>query len=510
MSEEYDVYENDYDAMLEDDLFAIQEEYRRKCLIESLLGPMISTIAHVMVIVILAIVITDELIEPVVDLVITMEDLQPLELEEPPEVEKPDPIELQQPTDDTSPILTTVEETQPDEVLEDVTDDIPNIVDEPSSDVIVSASAFVSHAVYSGGSAGRASRLAKFGGRGGSQASLMKALRWLAKVQNPDGSWGQKANAGLTGLALLSFLAHDETPASREFGPTVKKAIMWLVNDPIEVEVYEGYCHAIKSYALAEAYGRLGISILEGKMNECIRIVIDGQQPGGSYDYCYNKDEEDQDLSLAGWNYQALKAAKIARCEEPGLKNAINKGVNWLKKQAARNTFKYKTQNNIPEGVGGKGRNTMRAIGTLCLQALGEGDTPEIKDELMAISKIDFSQLSAKNLPHGSLYCWYYATQAMFNAGGDFWAPWSNRFQRVLSALQHEDGYWLYGGRYGSTGNPLGELSVKIYATTLCALQLTVFYRYSPSSKGGIGGKSQEAAKERADLFEEEGLDLLE
>ena len=50
------------------------------------------------------------------------------------------------------------------------------------------------------------------------------------------------------------------------------------------------------------------------------------------------------------------------------------------------------------------------------------------------------------------------------------------------------------------------QLPERIYATTLCALMLTVYYRYLPSSKGARGGKKKVTKNE----IEEEGLDLLD
>ena len=54
------------------------------------------------------------------------------------------------------------------------------------------------------------------------------------KVQNPDGSWGTGAHSAFTGLALLTFLAHGETQTSKHFGVTVRKAMEWMVNSPVE------------------------------------------------------------------------------------------------------------------------------------------------------------------------------------------------------------------------------------------------------------------------------------
>jgi peptide/nickel transport system substrate-binding protein len=69
----------------------------------------------------------------------------------------------------------------------------------------------------------------KFGGSGGGVNSVNKALMWLARVQNADGSWGNQSPAH-TGMALLTFLAHGETPLSEQYGNTVQKAMKWLVD----------------------------------------------------------------------------------------------------------------------------------------------------------------------------------------------------------------------------------------------------------------------------------------
>ena len=78
------------------------------------------------------------------------------------------------------------------------------------------------------------------------QQNLLKALYWLKKVQNPDGSWakGWGRQEAMTGLALLTFLAYGETPTSKEFGTTVRKAMEWLANHKINKDAASGAtCH---------------------------------------------------------------------------------------------------------------------------------------------------------------------------------------------------------------------------------------------------------------------------
>jgi hypothetical protein len=246
----------------EENILQIQEEYRRKRLIESLIGPIVSTFFHVALIIILAIFITDKYKEDLPEIEVVMNEIEEIKIEDIPPPEEPVPQDLEK-SDTTNPVLTTVaiENVETNEqALEDTNDEAPatddNMEVEAVSDIVVSPSAFASPSVFGGRSAaGRASGVSQFGGSSAGQESLLKALWWLAKVQNPDGSWGSKSQGGLTGLALLTFLAHGETQTSKNFGNTVKKAIQWLLDDPIKKGTsHQAYDHAIKTYALSEAH----------------------------------------------------------------------------------------------------------------------------------------------------------------------------------------------------------------------------------------------------------------
>ncbi|MCH2205011.1 MAG: hypothetical protein MK132_03955 [Lentisphaerales bacterium] len=521
MSEYYE-YEEEFDeideqyVLSEDDIWAIQEVYRRKKLIDSLIGPVISTVFHVGLIIILAILITDQYKEEAPDIEIVMQEVEEVQVEEPPAIEEPEPEEVEE-AEAVSPVLTVtaLENVEAsDTALEDVNDEAPSTEDDSTidavSDVVISPSAFASPSIFGGRSAGgRASAVAKFGGSKAGQANLLKALWWLAKVQNPNGSWGEGNGdvTAITGLALLTFLAHGETQISKDFGMTVQKAMDWLAKDPVSTKSKHAYPHAIKSYAIAEAYAMTGVSMLESKMNECIRIIIDGQQEGGCFDYNYKLGNERQDLSFGGWNYQALKAAYGAGCQESGLQGAIYKGIDWLKKISADGEFCYTTSNNDPQSKKAEGRHSMRAVGVLCLQLFGEGDCHEIKDDLQKISTVDLEEYNWKKPPTESLYGWYYATQTMFQAGGPMWKNWNRKFQKVLNDNQHSEGYWPWPIKcHGVDGD---SLTGKVYATTLCALQLTVYYRYLPSGKGGLGDGGEKKV-DKPLMVEEEGLNLIE
>ena len=157
----------------------------------------------------------------------------------------------------------------------------------------------------------------------------------------------------------------------------------------------------------------------------------------------------------------------------------------------------------------------MRAVGTLCLQLFGEGRYRGIQDEIKLIGTQDIKGIDWQKAPDFSLYGWYYATQTMFQHGGSMWKNWNRKFQKTLTENQSKEGYWNYPNIHqGVAKHFAGPLGERIYATTLCGLMLTVYYRYLPSNKSvsvankNMNNKAKGAAKKP--VMEEEGLDLIE
>ena len=72
----------------------------------------------------------------------------------------------------------------------------------------------------------RMARLLETGGTPQCEDAVVKGLDWLKSTQLPDGSWSRSQNpAAMTGLALLAYLGHCETPLSENYGDNVLRAI---------------------------------------------------------------------------------------------------------------------------------------------------------------------------------------------------------------------------------------------------------------------------------------------
>jgi hypothetical protein len=348
-------------------------------------------------------------------------------------------------------------------------------------EVAMAKSPLVMKGLYSNRtSGGRKGALSAFGGTKRGEDTVMRALRWFKAKQDEDGSWAKTDSnpIAFTGLALLAFLAHGETPSSPEFGQTVEKAMKYLVSKqkPNGMIGAAGYEHAICTYALSEGFGLTKIMALKDAMDKGIAIIVDGQQPNGGYDYGYRKTER-WDLSVAGWQFQALKAAKMAGCSHSGLDDAIKKGMSFLTDIAydpGRGGFGYSSPASSP---------SMTSAGALCLQLMGKPNAPQVRTALKFIEEMQIDWAPAVPSTPGekvkagnkAVYTWYYATQAKFQKGGKDWDSWNQRFTRALVQGQIVEGplgHWE-GGDHGGA----------VYTTALCCLMLEVYYRYLPTFK---------------------------
>ncbi len=355
-------------------------------------------------------------------------------------------------------------------------------------------------------------------GAGGGDAVVMHALRWLKKVQNPDGSW-DGCRPAMTGLAILTFLAHNELPAGpeEEFGPTVEKAIKWLCEHQNGDGMFSGkdsnnYAQSIATYALCEAYSMTKNPLVKEAAERALAPIIKGQHPNGGWDYNFRQSERD-DISYMGWAAQAVKAGHTAGLQVPGLEGCysnITKGM-LVQYDAAYGGFGYTSPSH--SGLSG--------VGALCMQLVGDYGRPEVKQTMQLLSgsqfgwdKYDGPQPYTLTNGQSPIYFWYYMTQAFFQEGGSAFANWNKQFLPELIKRQvvekaaiadltgkmRDVGYWdspsasehhVDGGaqfpciRFKGGNEEAGTTTMgrRVQDTCLCALQLMVYYRFLPASQ---------------------------
>jgi hypothetical protein len=327
----------------------------------------------------------------------------------------------------------------------------------------------------------RMRRLEQSGGSEDCEKAVVAALKWLAATQNSDGSWGKEFKASMTGLALLAFLGHCETPTSGQFQPTVRKAIDYLVGlgGGGKLALTSGnpwaYEHGIATYALAEAYTMTKEDAIVPVLQRAVGVIVGGQSGEGGWVYGYKS--SDIDMSVTGWQVQALRAAQLTGLNIGGVDTAITKAAKGIQEMATDNGhFKYRHKG----GEGGAGgRKTLTGAGLLSLLYLKEGTSAEVRDGFKAL----LEAYEGDRYSSAAIYAWYYNTQACFHRGDPVWSKWRRTFQKELLKAQLPSGAWAADGGSGAASSGAAKADAEIYRTCLATLMLEVYYRYLPTGK---------------------------
>jgi hypothetical protein len=325
----------------------------------------------------------------------------------------------------------------------------------------------------------------------------------------------------MTGLALLAFLAHGEVPGrSEEFGETVRKGVEFLIANQREDGLFairdaNNYSHPIATYALCEAFGMMRNPNIRDAADKALDHIVRGQHPSGGWDYNMRQSDRD-DTSYMGWCAQALKAAQMAGFyhDPEALARASRLCVKGFKK------------NGFPDGgfgYTGPQKGGLTGVGVLCMQFHHAADDPFARNSLANVisgwrpewtgpAPGRGADHGAATPPGGNLqYYFYYATQAVFQNGGEPWKKWNDRMWPAYVAAQfvvpageagascacgaadgkclcrrlaepyvdqdgkpREIGHWVNAD--SSTDRPVMD-------TCLAALQLMVYYRYLTTFK---------------------------
>ena len=333
-------------------------------------------------------------------------------------------------------------------------------------------------------------RLAKAGGGGRETEDAVDAgLRFLASIQETDGSWrarsfpsrlkrikGHEGKLGqgrreyevaMTGLALLAFVVAGNTDQIGEHAEVVDRAARFLMSRVSDYGMFECgrdhymYRHAIATHALCELYARTADPRVGVHAQMAVDYLVYAQdKDGGGWRY---RAQERGDMSVTGWVVMALASAHKAELRVAGFRDAIR----FLNSVTYPQYFRigYTDRNN-------GATDRLGAVGTLARIFMTADTSGTItmanawrtRRNLPARGRVDF-------------YYWYYATLMMFQVGGEFWADWNAALVPALLETQDRDkgsplhGSWPPQGQNSEHGG-------RIYQTTLGVLMLTTYYRY--------------------------------
>ena len=327
-------------------------------------------------------------------------------------------------------------------------------------------------------------------------------MRWLALHQNSEGYWnadrfgagqveidengvdrkraGIKADTGLTALAVLAFLGAGYTHEEGQYADRIDRALRWLIrqqrNDGYlggdSTRYAQTYCHAMATYAMAEAYGMQSDPTIDTGLRKplqrAIRHTLSTQNPkDGGWRYVKG---QVSDMSIFGWQLMALKSAQIGGIPIP--EEAKGRMIEFLKSRSQGRHDGLASYGGWDSRQSTRVTPSMTAEALFCKQMLNiERDNPACTEAVGYLMQ---------NMPRRSelnLYYWYYGTLAMYQYGGESWRMWNESVRDLLVAEQLQTGE--NAGSWDPRG-PWGPYGGRLYSTTLSTLCLEVYYRFLP------------------------------
>ncbi len=385
-------------------------------------------------------------------------------------------------------------------------------------------------------------------GAGGSDATVMRALRWLKTVQNDDGSWPGHPVAS-TALALWCYFEHLEIPweaDDSEFGRTIVRGLEFLAGD---VDPVSGLFRSARGEPLAQPLGALALAMghqttlglsfrenggrtlptrLREAAESALRPILAGQRSDGAW----NADPIDPSPAGRGdprttfWCTLALCGGRILAHDlapfpewQQGAKDALAAFLDPAADAALR-----------PDGTA----TPVTAAVIFGLQRLGRFKDSAVKRGIGALAGCVFSWEAWDGpQPWGEsgtpVRDWFFVTNAKFECGGEVFHTWNKQFlpevigrqivvpaeqsgYRNVSGTLRDIGWWdspsetetglCSGGpvlpckrwRDGECVDGETTLGDRVRDTSLSALPMMIYYAFLPIYRRGNDSEFLETA----------------
>jgi hypothetical protein len=292
-------------------------------------------------------------------------------------------------------------------------------------------------------------------------AAVEKALKYLAKQQGSDGSWG---NTAITGFVLLAFMANGHVPNQGDYGKIVASGVRHLITCCREDGYLVGprggnmYCHGMATLAMTQVYGMTGDEDVKKVTKKAIDLIVKTQNNEGGWRY--DPSPTGADISVTIMQVMALRGAKDAGLQVPD--KVMEDSIKYINRCYDRASGGYRYQ---PYSRGAGFART--AAGVCVLQLCGEYEAEEIK------RAVEYMERVGDDRGH-YWYGHYYAAHAMNQVGGEKWETYYKRMRDRLLAdgYQRDTGEWYDSRREAAYGPS--------YQTAIAVLILSVPTHYLP------------------------------
>jgi hypothetical protein len=306
------------------------------------------------------------------------------------------------------------------------------------------------------------------------QLAVERGLAFLASRQAANGSYGGDGmgqQAAITALAGLAFMEAGNLPGRGKYGENVTHCVDAILGRCQESGLIAGdqshgpmYGHGFATLFLGEIYGMTGDEAVKERLQKAVRLIERTQNHEGGWRY--QPAPLDADISVTICQVMALRAARDAGIKVD--KSVIENSIRYVRNcQNADGGFSYQ----VRQGPSGFARSAA-GVASLYYAGIFEGD--DITRGLTYISTFMPAKDAGASPETEAHYYYgnYYAVQAMFLAGGDWWATWYPAVRDQLIARQNRE-----------TGAWSGDFSEE-YATSMALIILQMPNRYLPVYMG--------------------------
>jgi hypothetical protein len=344
---------------------------------------------------------------------------------------------------------------------------------------------------------------------------LQFALRWLARHQSPDGLWRVREytkqcrkicapnpghddfDTGVTGLAILAFLAAGHTHRSGEvrdgirFGDVVSRGLQALLRaqdaqgciGPRAAQKHM-YNHLVATRALCDAYRFTRSTLVLAGAQGAVDFTVSAQNPGKGWRYSFRCG--DNDSSLTGWAVLALESAGRAGLAVP--RSALDGARAWFDEATNRAsgiagyTHKDAKWRIAAPSLGPEfdSHETMTALGMIARLAIDRNRTdPLVRAGADALLK-DRPRFEGER---SDFYYWHFASRALSMLHGPEAPEWKEWRADALKALRSgqtsstgscREGSWEPEGPWRFESDAWSGEGGRVYATAINAWTLAL------------------------------------
>ena len=297
--------------------------------------------------------------------------------------------------------------------------------------------------------------------------AIDRALKFLAREQNKDGSWRSGGGYGsypvaMTGLAGLALCASGSTPSRGPYARNVRRAAKYILSQQQPSGLFSApseesrsmYGHGFGLLLMAQVYGMEEDATKQRKIKQALRraIMLIARSQSKDGGWLYTPDQTGDEGSVTVTQIQALRACRNAGLHVP--KKTIAKAIRYIERSQNKD-------GGISYSVRSRGsRPAISAAACAVLYNAGVYDSP------MAAKCFTYCWRTCR--PNGGrtrghfFYAQLYMSQATWQKGDKWWNQYYPHIKQYLLRTQQGNGSW-HGDHVGQAyGTAIGLLILQL------------------------------------------------